>query len=61
MTSTTLLSDLSDDTHFAQRHNGPNLSQQQQMLATIGASSIEQLIQQTLPAAIALQSLWRYR
>lgn len=54
MTSTTLLSDLSDDTHFAQRHNGPNLSQQQQMLATIGASSIEQLIQQTLPAAIAL-------
>jgi glycine dehydrogenase len=54
MTSTTLLNALSDDTHFAQRHNGPNLSQQQQMLATIGASSIEQLIQQTLPAAIAL-------
>lgn len=54
MTSTTLLNALSDDTHFAQRHNGPNLSQQQQMLATIGASSIEQLIQQTLPVAIAL-------
>ncbi|PSV16154.1 aminomethyl-transferring glycine dehydrogenase [Photobacterium kishitanii] len=54
MTSTTLLSILSDDTSFAQRHNGPSLSQQQQMLATIGVSSIEQLIQQTLPAAIAL-------
>ncbi|KJG09482.1 glycine dehydrogenase (aminomethyl-transferring) [Photobacterium kishitanii] len=54
MTSTTLLSILSDDTCFAQRHNGPSLSQQQQMLATIGVSSIEQLIQQTLPAAIAL-------
>ncbi|SMY35030.1 aminomethyl-transferring glycine dehydrogenase [Photobacterium andalusiense] len=54
MTSTTLLSILSDDSRFAQRHNGPNLSQQQQMLATIGVSSIEQLIQQTLPAAIAL-------
>ncbi|PSW62802.1 glycine dehydrogenase (aminomethyl-transferring) [Photobacterium kishitanii] len=54
MTSTTLLSILSDDTCFALRHNGPSLSQQQQMLATIGVSSIEQLIQQTLPAAIAL-------
>ncbi|MCP4955329.1 MAG: aminomethyl-transferring glycine dehydrogenase [Photobacterium aquimaris] len=54
MTSTTLLSILSDDSRFAQRHNGPNLSQQQQMLAAIGVSSIEQLIQQTLPAAIAL-------
>ncbi|OBU17780.1 glycine dehydrogenase (aminomethyl-transferring) [Photobacterium aquimaris] len=54
MTSTTLLSILSDDSRFAQRHNGPNLSQQQQMLAAIGVSSIEQLIQQTLPASIAL-------
>lgn len=54
MTSTTLLSILSNDTSFAQRHNGPNQSQQQRMLATIGVASIEQLIQQTLPATIAL-------
>ncbi|MEC6815003.1 aminomethyl-transferring glycine dehydrogenase [Photobacterium toruni] len=54
MTSTTLLNTLSDDTRFAQRHNGPSVSQQQNMLATIGALSIEQLIQQTIPASIAL-------
>ncbi|SJZ96863.1 aminomethyl-transferring glycine dehydrogenase [Photobacterium toruni] len=54
MTSTTLLNTLSDDTRFAQRHNGPSVSQQQNMLAKIGALSIEQLIQQTIPASIAL-------
>ncbi len=40
---------------FTQRHIGPSTEEQQQMLDTIGASSLEELIAQTVPANIRLQ------
>jgi glycine dehydrogenase len=54
MTDTTLLDLLSDNNDFATRHNGPDLAQQQIMLNTIGLDSLDQLIDQTVPAAIRL-------
>ena len=54
MTDTTLLDLLSDSNAFATRHNGPDLAQQKTMLETIGLNSLDQLIDQTVPAAIRL-------
>ena len=54
MTAKTLLDLLSDQQEFATRHNGPDSAQQQVMLETIGATSLDQLIDQTVPAAIRL-------
>ncbi len=54
MTDMTLLDLLSDNNEFATRHNGPDAAQQQVMLNTIGVQSIDQLIEQTVPAAIRL-------
>ncbi|WP_019614318.1 aminomethyl-transferring glycine dehydrogenase [Psychromonas ossibalaenae] len=54
MTDTKLLNLLSDEKEFAARHNGPDAAQQQVMLETIGLSSLDQLIEQTVPAAIRL-------
>jgi glycine dehydrogenase len=54
MTDTTLLDLLSDNNAFATRHNGPDLAQQKTMLETIGVNSLDQLIEQTVPAAIRL-------
>ncbi|OAN11378.1 glycine dehydrogenase (aminomethyl-transferring) [Photobacterium jeanii] len=54
MTDMTLLHSLSDDKDFAGRHNGPDAAQQQVMLEAIGADSVEQLIEQTVPAGIRL-------
>lgn len=54
MTDTTLLDLLSDNNDFATRHNGPDLAQQQIMLNTIGLDSLDELIDQTVPAAIRL-------
>ncbi|PSV49779.1 aminomethyl-transferring glycine dehydrogenase [Photobacterium indicum] len=54
MTDMTLLNALSDDQDFAGRHNGPNAAQQDIMLKTISAESVEQLIAQTVPADIRL-------
>lgn len=54
MTDSTLLDLLSDNNEFATRHNGPDKNQQQVMLDTIGLQSIDQLIEQTVPAAIRL-------
>ncbi|MEJ6120930.1 aminomethyl-transferring glycine dehydrogenase [Vibrio sp. 2-Bac 85] len=54
MTAHTLLDLLSDQQEFATRHNGPNPAQQQIMLDTIGATNLDQLINQTVPAAIRL-------
>ncbi|WP_318455239.1 aminomethyl-transferring glycine dehydrogenase [Photobacterium leiognathi] len=56
MTNTTFLQTLSDDNSFAHRHNGPNANEQQRMLETIGVGSIDQLIEQTVPASIRLPS-----
>ncbi|WP_298941980.1 aminomethyl-transferring glycine dehydrogenase [uncultured Psychromonas sp.] len=55
MTANTLLDLLSNQQEFATRHNGPNPAQQQTMLDTIGVNSLDQLIDQTVPAAIRLK------
>jgi glycine dehydrogenase len=39
---------------FVGRHIGPSTSEIAAMLASIGAASLEQLIEQTVPAAIRL-------
>ncbi|MES1981403.1 MAG: aminomethyl-transferring glycine dehydrogenase [Pseudomonadota bacterium] len=39
---------------FVNRHNGPRANDEQAMLAKIGASSVDELIAQTIPAAIRL-------
>ncbi|MGF1723463.1 aminomethyl-transferring glycine dehydrogenase [Photobacterium nomapromontoriensis] len=54
MTDMTLLQTLCDDNEFAGRHNGPGSAQQKAMLETIGVTSLDQLIEQTVPAAIRL-------
>ncbi len=43
-----------DTTSFALRHIGPNLDEQKAMLNTIGVTSIEQLVTETIPAGIRL-------
>jgi glycine dehydrogenase len=53
-TDMTLLDTLSDSNEFASRHNGPSIAEQKLMLDTIGLQSIQQLIKQTVPAAIGL-------
>ncbi len=42
-------------TGFAERHIGPNLDEIQQMLTTLGMSSLEDLIDKTVPASIRLK------
>jgi glycine dehydrogenase len=39
---------------FADRHNGANETEKQEMLAVIGLNSVEELIDKTIPAAIRL-------
>ncbi len=53
---TQLLQSLSTQTEFVARHNGPNADDQQTMLNTINATSLDQLIDQTVPAQIRLES-----
>lgn len=53
---TELLHSLSTDNEFVARHNGPNSNDQNKMLQTIGADSLDQLIDQTVPAAIRLEA-----
>ena len=38
--------------HFSQRHLGPNQSQIEQMLQKIGAASLDELVEKTIPASI---------
>jgi glycine dehydrogenase len=45
-----------DTTSFALRHIGPNSEEQKAMLNTIGSTSIDQLVSQTIPADIRLKS-----
>ncbi|WED29419.1 aminomethyl-transferring glycine dehydrogenase [Vibrio sp. DW001] len=52
---TELLQHLSTQNEFVSRHNGPNKTDQQKMLTTVRAQSLEQLIDQTVPAAIRLE------
>lgn len=44
-----------DTTSFALRHIGPNSDEQKAMLNTIGVTSIEQLVSETIPAGIRLK------
>jgi len=40
---------------FVERHIGPNEEEIQKMLATIGANSVDELLEQTLPQSIRLK------
>ncbi len=51
------LSQLSSDQDFISRHIGPNAEQMQSMLDAVGASSLEDLVEQTVPAAILRKAL----
>lgn len=42
------------NTEFQRRHNGPNATDTQAMLQTIGVNSLDELIDQTVPAGIRL-------
>ena len=37
---------------FASRHNGPDARDEKEMLSTVNAASIEELMNQTIPASI---------
>ncbi len=46
---------MTPNTSFSRRLVGPNEAQQKEMLQTIGVSSIEELVEQTIPASIRLK------
>ncbi|MDP3439943.1 MAG: hypothetical protein Q8R95_10120, partial [Azonexus sp.] len=48
------LSELEQHNEFIDRHIGPCSAEMSAMLTTIGAGSLDQLIDQTVPAAIRL-------
>jgi glycine dehydrogenase len=52
---TQLLHTLSTQNEFVSRHNGPNSNDQDAMLATVNAASLEALIAETVPAQIRLE------
>ncbi|SIO92512.1 aminomethyl-transferring glycine dehydrogenase [Vibrio spartinae] len=52
---TQLLRNLSSQTEFATRHNGPRQREQAMMLQAIGAESLATLISETIPAGIRLE------
>ncbi|WP_045622351.1 aminomethyl-transferring glycine dehydrogenase [Vibrio vulnificus] len=52
---TELLQSLNTQHEFVGRHNGPNHADQQKMLSTINAESLDTLIAQTVPAQIRLE------
>ncbi|OOE40725.1 glycine dehydrogenase (aminomethyl-transferring) [Salinivibrio kushneri] len=54
MTQTRLLDSLVADNDFIARHNGPDTNQKNAMLAAINATSLEHVIEETVPADIRL-------
>ncbi|HAS8279377.1 TPA: glycine dehydrogenase (aminomethyl-transferring) [Vibrio vulnificus] len=52
---TELLQSLNTQHEFVGRHNGPNHADQQKMLSTMNAESLDALIAQTVPAQIRLE------
>ncbi len=54
MTEKISLSALEQRDEFLHRHIGPNADEQAEMLAAVGAKSLDALIEQTVPAAIRL-------
>ncbi|TVQ42420.1 MAG: glycine dehydrogenase (aminomethyl-transferring) [Gloeocapsa sp. DLM2.Bin57] len=51
-----LSTDSQNHDSFARRHIGPNAQEIEQMLKVIGFSSLEQLIEQTIPSSIQLEN-----
>lgn len=51
---TRTLSELEQHNEFTHRHVGPDAAEQQTMLGTLGASSLQDLIEQTVPGSIRL-------
>ena len=51
---TQTLSQLENSESFIARHIGPSAQQQQQMLETVGARSLHELIEQIVPSDIQL-------
>jgi len=49
------MNNLAFNDQFVDRHNGPNAEETQEMLKTIGVQSMEQLIDETVPATIRMQ------
>jgi len=49
------MNNLAFNDQFVNRHNGPNAEETQEMLDTIGVESMEQLIDETVPATIRMQ------
>ncbi|PIB36299.1 glycine dehydrogenase (aminomethyl-transferring) [Reichenbachiella sp. 5M10] len=47
-----MTANLNERTHFQNRHNGPSLTDVEEMIQTIGVSSLEQLIDETIPQNI---------
>ncbi len=54
MTEKTFLQSLSGDADFIRRHNGPDHAQQATMLDVVNANTVDQLIEETVPASIRL-------
>ncbi|MDO8364977.1 MAG: aminomethyl-transferring glycine dehydrogenase [Actinomycetota bacterium] len=54
MTTRSAIADLLGTHDFVTRHIGPSPSEQQHMLATIGAGSLDELLQQTVPHSIRM-------
>ncbi|MFD2177649.1 aminomethyl-transferring glycine dehydrogenase [Veronia pacifica] len=54
MTDTRLLDSLGTDGEFVARHNGPKQQEQADMLKAVNATSLEHLIEETIPAGIRL-------
>ncbi|NTS78357.1 aminomethyl-transferring glycine dehydrogenase [Catenovulum sp. SM1970] len=55
MTDNLSLQQLENNDAFVQRHIGPDEAEQQHMLATLGATSLDELIAQTVPENILLE------
>ena len=49
------MNNLAFNDQFVNRHNGPNAEETQEMLQAIGVKSMEQLIDETVPATIRMQ------
>ena len=54
--STTMLSEVQQTDDFIHRHIGPNPTEIVSMLKTVGASSLDELIESTVPASILLDN-----
>lgn len=56
MTEKTSLQQLEQHDMFIRRHIGPSESEQAQMCQTLGVSSVDELIEQTVPGSIRLEN-----